>query len=735
MAPGRGSGAGSGANDKPSQRRRGGRRAADAFAANVCAVGGEDDLSLDQCGQDELTALVGRNFQLKTALAEAAAIVDVLRAAESRARTAMEALPAAVAYADPAGGLRFCNAYWRQWLDPAAQSAALDAALKSVVAKGSAELTLTGVAGADGRARHVSFHFSRHADSKGDPEGAGEGVSVVGIDVTDQMEAERALRDREEMSALAMRGPNEGLWDWNPITKELRLSARLLAILGFEGDTLRTTSHEWLKLVHPDDRRRYEATVASHLKGLSEHFECEYRVLDRTGNYRWMLARGLAQRGGDGLCRRMVGSIGDITDLKRREQAARANEARFRALVGMSGAIFLVVDRHGRIQEANREAERALGGEDQELVDTPWRAWMDADSAAAFAERLTAAMSGRAARGFEHRFKSPLGDERVLLWNIDRFDAWGAGGYEILLICAGQDITLRKQAEDALLQANEELERKVAARTAALTQEVAERRRAEAALIDAKEQAEVANRAKSEFLANMSHELRTPLNAVIGFAEMTAAQMVGPIGNPKYAEYANLIAQSAYHLLAVIGDVLDLAKIEAGHFRIDPGLVSLAEVADSSLALVAERARAGDVRLAADYEDDLPFVWGDAVRIKQILLNLLSNAVKFTPEGREVRVGLRRDGAGAVAVEVADQGCGMSAAELAVALEPFGQVDNQMSRRAGGTGLGLPLSRRFVELHGGRFEIETAPGCGAVVRVTFPIAPEGGPAVCLLSEK
>ncbi|HRJ62449.1 MAG TPA: PAS domain S-box protein, partial [Azospirillaceae bacterium] len=562
--------------------------------------------------------------------------------------------------------------------------------------------------GADGRRRRLAFQCG--ADSA--ETRCADGGCVVAFDVTEQHNAALALRDREEMHSLAMRGPNEGLWDWNPVTKQLYLSARLLAILGFEGDTLRTTSHEWLKLVHPDDRRRYENTVSAHLKGLSEHFECEYRVLDRTGAYRWMLARGLAQRGADGVCYRMVGSIGDITDIKRREQAARANEARFRALVGMSGAIFMVLDARGRVQEANREAERALGGDEREIVGLPWTSLMDPNAAAAFASQLATASAGSNVRGFEQVLRGGDGEQRVLLWNIDRFDTWGPGGYEVLLICAGQDITLRKQAENALLHAKEELERKVVERTAELTQEIAERRRAEQDLLEAKEQAEVANRAKSEFLANMSHELRTPLNAIIGFADMTQMEMVGPIGNRKYVEYASVIAKSAHHLLAVISDVLDLAKIEAGRMRIDACPVDLAECAEASLALISERAQAGGVRLTRDFTPDLPKAWGDAVRIKQILLNLLSNAVKFTPENQSVRLTLRRDGDDWLMLEVADQGCGMTPDEVVIALEPFGQVDNKMSRRAGGTGLGLPLTRNFVELHGGRLHIESAPGVG-----------------------
>jgi two-component system, cell cycle sensor histidine kinase PleC len=634
------------------------------------------------------------------ALQRAVGIVDTLQTAESRARLALETLPAAVAYFDADGRRRFSNAVWEIWLgDPLFIVSAVAAALSSAVGDADSRFE-TDIACADGQTRHILFQCRAQP---------GGGACVVGLDISEQHAAKLALRDREEMHSLAMRGPNEGLWDWNPITKELYLSARLLAILGFDGDTLRTTSHEWLKLVHADDRRRYEHAVSEHLKGLSQHFECEYRVRDRNGQYRWMLARGLAQRRADGRCYRMVGSIGDITDIKRREQAARANEARFRALVSVSGAIFLVVDGKGVIQEANREAERALAGRQREIVGLAWRDLMDPDCAGAFAEQLKIAGAGAVVRGFEQTLRADTPDRCVLLWNIDRFDMWEDGTGQTLLICAGQDITLRKQAENALIDANEALERKVAERTGAL--------------IEAKNQAEVANRAKSEFLANMSHELRTPLNAIIGFADMTQGEMVGPINNKKYVEYAQVISSSAHHLLGVISDVLDFAKIEAGRFRIEQEAVNLIDIADSCLTFVAEKARSGEIVLVADYAPDLPKAWGDALRIKQILLNLLSNALKFTAAGKEVRLSLKPEGADHVRIVVADQGCGMTAAELAIAMEPFGQVDNKLTRRAGGTGLGLPLSKRFVEMHGGRFEITGAPGVGVTVSAVFPRAP------------
>ncbi len=238
---------------------------------------------------------------------------------------------------------------------------------------------------------------------------------------------------------------------------------------------------------------------------------------------------------------------------------------------------------------------------------------------------------------------------------------------------------------------------------------------------DARAQSALASRTKSEFLANMSHELRTPLNAIIGFSQVMAQQMLGPMGNAKYLEYAGDVENSGRHLLAIINDILDISKIEAGRFELqkaplDPGLVlQLCE------RLVHERAHeAGLILILDESGAALPLVEADETKLKQILLNLLSNAIKFTPSGNEVRLGATADDR-SITFTVADRGIGMTPAELAMALEPFRQVDNSLSRRHDGTGLGLPLAKRLTELHGGTFEIESTKGEGTTVRVRLPL--------------
>ena len=236
----------------------------------------------------------------------------------------------------------------------------------------------------------------------------------------------------------------------------------------------------------------------------------------------------------------------------------------------------------------------------------------------------------------------------------------------------------------------------------------------------AKEAAEVGSKAKSEFLANMSHELRTPLNAIIGFSDLIEREVYGPSGHPNYRQYAANIQDSGRHLLAVLNDILDLSKIEAGKLALVEHEIDLAAVVASVVRILAERAAAGGIIVKPEAEEGLPLMRADERALRQILLNLLSNSIKFTSPGGLVTVSLGREPEGGLAIVVADSGIGIAAEDLPRALEPFGQIDGSLARRHEGTGLGLPIARKLTEAMDGIFEIESATGAGTRVTLRFP---------------
>jgi len=239
-------------------------------------------------------------------------------------------------------------------------------------------------------------------------------------------------------------------------------------------------------------------------------------------------------------------------------------------------------------------------------------------------------------------------------------------------------------------------------------------------LEEARFAAEKANRAKTAFLANMSHEIRTPLNAMMGFADILHQEVLGPLGNDLYRDYAGDIVASGRHLMDLINDLLDLSKADADRLELFESTVDVHRAALVCTRLLNERAMRANVTVRSTVLPDIPALQADERKLRQMLLNLLSNAVKFTPPGGTVTLDGAVEGDGSLVLRCRDTGIGMSPAEMEKALEPWGQVDSALARTHIGTGLGLPLTKALVEAHGGRLTMDSVPGEGSVISLRFP---------------
>ncbi|NBC32229.1 MAG: PAS domain S-box protein [Alphaproteobacteria bacterium] len=365
-------------------------------------------------------------------------------------------------------------------------------------------------------------------------------------------------------------------------------------------------------------------------------------------------------------------------------KARQAHERRlYQELFLGSNALMLLIDpADGRIVDANPAAERFYGYDRATLLAMTIQQINTLSPDAVAAERRRAQQ--REANSFLFRHRLASGDIRVVEVHSTPLSWDGAR----LLFSVIHDMTERKRMEDAL--------------------------------VEARRHAEEANAAKSAFIAAMSHELRSPLNVILGFSEVIHHEMFGPVGTPRYRDYAADIHRSGSHLIELIDDLLDLAKIEAGRFKIAPEPVDPGALVADCLKLVGERARNHGLTVDPRIAEDLPALSADPRALRQMLFNLLSNAIKFTPAGGRITVSAVPAADGGLVLSVADTGIGMSPEDRAHLFEPFYRAPDAERRHIEGTGLGLALVRSLMEQHGGRVTVDSAPGQGSVFRLVFP---------------
>ncbi|CDZ48271.1 Putative two-component sensor histidine kinase with a ATP-binding domain (C-term) [Neorhizobium galegae bv. orientalis] len=503
-----------------------------------------------------------------------------------------------------------------------------------------------------------------------------------------------------------------GLWDFDVSNRRLFWSGSMYEMLGLPpaGNVISFT--DAARMMHPTDGNIY-ALARAISRGNAKQVDQVFRMRHAAGHYVWMRARAQLVKTSQGRTH-VIGIAMDVTEQHRLAQRYAEADQRLADAIECTSEAFVLWDKNDRLVMCNTHFQQAYGLPDSVLVPGTERHAVNAAAARPVIERRVADPDGS---GLSRTTEVQLADERWLQINERRTRDGG-------LVSVGTDITLLKRHQERLRDS----ERRLMATIGDLSssQKKLERQKSELSIANAnyqaeKERAEAANKAKSEFLANMSHELRTPLNAILGFSEILANGMFGPLGSPKYSEYSKDIHDSGKHLLNVINDILDMSKIEAGHMRIQCEAVDLKPLIEESLRLTTISAQDKEIAIHQRLCDSLHMV-ADRRALKQVLLNILSNAVKFTNYGGRIELRARKLEKG-VLLTIADTGIGIPMEALNKIGQPFEQVQSQYAKSKGGSGLGLAISRSLIGLHGGKMRIRSRVGEGTVVSLLIPDQP------------
>lgn len=502
-------------------------------------------------------------------------------------------------------------------------------------------------------------------------------------DITDQVTSDRALRETETRLQAILDNTAALIYLKDLDGRYVLCNRRLQELVG-ERPVIGATDHDLTKNELADIRVENDRKVIETGKAT----EYEEMVGLPDGSVRTYLSTKFPLVDDDGAVYAVGGISSDITPRKRAEESLQQSEEKFRNLI--EGSIQgVLIHQDERFVYVNPATAEIYGCTTDELLGKSVDEIIWPDDRKRLRDYRTARLRGEPVpTRYEFRGLKKDGSP-VWLELLARVIEWdGKPAYQTTMM----DIDNRKHAEKVMQEMTQQLRRE-------------------------KERAEEANRAKSAFLANMSHELRTPLNAIIGFSDIMQQEMLGPLTG-KYGEYSADINRSAEHLLGIINDILDLSKIEAGKLELDEQHVNVRKALHSAERIIAPRAAEMEIRFSRAVPDDVPFLFADERALKQILINLLSNAVKFTAAGGEVHLTVDADKNG-MTFEVRDTGIGIAAEELESIFRPFQQGSSGASMQEG-TGLGLSLVKSLTDLHGGTIVLESEPGVGTTVRITFP---------------
>lgn len=490
-------------------------------------------------------------------------------------------------------------------------------------------------------------------------------------------------------------GSGYGFWEWNLQTQHIEWSGGFWERLGYGPEDAESISDagKVLMYMHPDDREYAVEAARQHLRS-GKPLDVSYRIRTKSGDYIWTQVRADSLRDESGQATVMSGVNFDITEIKKVEAALRESEARqVRIIQASSDGIWEWYADRGGFHFSHRCWE-LLGYDDLDDVLTEgedrlkiWRKHIYPQDLPIFDNALIEHMAGRAPFDVEYRLVSQQGDIR---WIRGRGRAvFNDQGQPIMMSGSNMDITEIKRAEERVIQA--------------------------------KEQAEQANRAKSEFLSSMSHELRTPLNAILGYTQLFEYD-----GNlkPQQIENVREIRKAGEHLLQLINDVLDLAKIESGNMTVSLEPVLVSRLINECFTLVQPLADAKGIRLSASLGQlNNTYVVADNVRVKQVLLNLLSNAVKYNRVGGEVEVHLAVVDGQQLRISVRDTGRGIPLQRQNEVFQPFNRLSAENSNIEG-SGVGLVITKQLVEMMRGKLDFVSEEGVGTTFWIDFPIATE-----------
>ena len=496
-----------------------------------------------------------------------------------------------------------------------------------------------------------------------------------------------ALQDLERLRARfdrAIRGTQDGLWDWDIAAGTLWLSPRFRELLGYDAQSLPGSVSAFGELMHPEDQERIRLLAKAHMES-DIPYDTETRMRMHSGEYRWFRLRGQVERTTTGASLALAGSIQDISSQKQAEAARRDAEARLeRAIDGSSDALFEWSLKERGADWYSAQLPQLLGYEPDDMPRGGLLALLSEVDGAALRAAVDAHFVDGAPLERIQQIRTRQGELR---WYRLR----GRG----------------KPDTDGS-----------PARFAGSIQDITGQREAEQALLAAKEAAAEAARAKGSFLANMSHEIRTPMNGVIGMSELLLETSL----DSEQREFAEMIRSSASSLLIVINDILDFSKIEAGKLDLEEAPFGLREHLERSVKTLALRAHQKDLELVCHVATDVPdAIIGDPSRLRQIILNLVGNAIKFAEHGEigvAVRVAAHTDSAVALHFEVSDTGIGIPADKQHLIFEAFTQADGSTCRKFGGTGLGLAICTQLVGMMGGRIWVESIEGQGSTFQFT-----------------